>query len=84
VFLKWFGNHEATGYTSLSEHWHFLKSAHTPPQTHGILARLCDMRIPLSLAVADCETIAAIIAEELAAVTAGEQRGEDNRLNAVL
>ncbi len=70
VFLKWFGNREAIGYTSLSEQWHYLKDAHTPPQTHGILDRLCDMRIPLGLSVGDCDTIGAIIAEELAGVTA--------------
>ena len=69
VFLKWFGHREATGYTSLSEHWRFLKSAHTPPQTNSILDRLCDMRIPLSLSVADCDSIASIIMEELAVVT---------------
>ncbi len=69
VFLKWFGNREATGYTSLSEQWGFLKVAYTPPQTGAILGRLCDMRIPLTLAAADCDDIATIIAEELAART---------------
>ncbi len=68
VFLKWFGSREAVGYTSLSEQWRFLKAAHTPPRTHDILDRLCDMRIPLSLSIADCDTIAAIIADELAAL----------------
>lgn len=67
VFLKWFGNREASGYTSLSEHWGFLASPHTPPRTHDILDRLCDMRIPLGLQAADCDTIADIIAEELEA-----------------
>ncbi len=70
VFLKWFGNSAPTGYTSLSEHWRFLKDAHTPSQTAEILGRLCDMRIPLSLTVPDCDVIAAIIAEELAASAA--------------
>lgn len=65
VYLKWFGNREATGYTSLSEQWRYLKDAHTPPATRGILERLCDMRIPLRLSVAECELIGAIIAEEL-------------------
>ena len=66
VFLKWFGNREAAGYTSLSEQWGFLKEAYTPPQTHQILDRLCDMRIPLGLSVEDCDTIADIIAEAMA------------------
>jgi dTDP-4-amino-4,6-dideoxygalactose transaminase len=68
VYLKWFGSREAKGYTSLSEHWRFLKDPHTPPITHSTLERLCDMRIPLSLAVEDCVAIAEIIAEELKAV----------------
>ena len=71
VFLKWFGNREAAGYTSLPGQWHFLKSAHTPPQTNTILGRLCDIRIPLSLSVADCDAIATIIAEELKAALMG-------------
>jgi dTDP-4-amino-4,6-dideoxygalactose transaminase len=70
VYLKWFGNREAAGYTSLSEQWRFLKDAHTPPQTIAILERLCDMRIPLTLETADCDSIVAIISEELDAVMA--------------
>lgn len=68
VYLKWFGNREATGYTSLSEQWRYLQDAHTPRHTRAILERLCDMRIPLRLSVADCDTIATIIAEELGRV----------------
>lgn len=70
VFLKWFGNREPVGYTSLPGHWHFLTSAHTPAQTGTVLGRLCDMRIPLTLSVDDCDVIAAIIAEELGAALA--------------
>jgi dTDP-4-amino-4,6-dideoxygalactose transaminase len=71
VLLKWFGNREAAGYTSLSEQWRYLAAPHTPPHTRAILARLCDMRIPLALSPADCDTIADIIAEELAAASRG-------------
>lgn len=67
VFLKWFGNSEAKGYTSLSEHWGYLNQPVTPANTRSILERLCDMRIPLSLKAEDCAVIAEIIAEELAA-----------------
>jgi dTDP-4-amino-4,6-dideoxygalactose transaminase len=67
VYLKWFGNRQAIGYTSLSEQWRFLKDAHTPPQTQVILDRLCDMRIPLNLSAPECDAIATVIAEELAA-----------------
>ncbi len=74
VYLKWFGNREATGYTSLSEQWRFLKDAHTPPRTHAIVGRLCDMRIPLSLSLPECDAIATVIADELAAVCWRERR----------
>jgi len=70
VYLKWFGNREAKGYTSLSEQWHYMHDPHTPPQTFMTLERLCDMRIPLGLGVQDCATIAEIIAEELSAADA--------------
>jgi dTDP-4-amino-4,6-dideoxygalactose transaminase len=67
VFIKWFGNREAKGYTSLSEQWRYLDEPHTPPHTFVVLAQLCDMRIPLGLTVEDCSAIAGVIEEELAA-----------------
>jgi dTDP-4-amino-4,6-dideoxygalactose transaminase len=68
VYLKWFGHSEPVGYTSLSEQWRYLAQPHTPANTRRVLARLCDMRIPLSLGADDCELIADIIAAELEAV----------------
>lgn len=70
VFLKWFGGPEPTGYTSLSEHWQYLEHPHTPPRTAGILAHVCDMRLPLSLPVDACDAIADVIEEELHATKA--------------
>ena len=67
VYLKWFGAKQATGYTSVSAQWGFLRDPHTPPATAQILERLCDMRIPLTLTEAECGVIARIIGEELAA-----------------
>ena len=67
VYLKWFGAREAQGYTSVSAHWRYLKDAHTPPETARVLERLCDMRIPLTLAEEECAVITTIIGEELAA-----------------
>ncbi len=66
VFLKWFGARQAEGYTSVSGQWRYLADPHTPPATEAVLERLCDMRIPLTLAEADCATIARIVGEELA------------------
>ncbi|WP_198376373.1 DegT/DnrJ/EryC1/StrS family aminotransferase [Neoroseomonas rubea] len=71
VYLKWFGAREAEGYTSVSGQWRYLADPHTPPGTAKVLERLCDMRIPLALTEADCETVARIVAEELAAAKGG-------------
>ncbi len=65
VLLKWFGAREARGYTSAPAQWRFLAEPCTPPATAAVLERLCDMRIPLTLAEEDCATIAHIIAAEL-------------------
>ena len=68
VYLKWFGAREAEGYTSVSGQWRYLADPHTPPGTATVVERLCDMRIPLALTEADCETVARIVAEELTGV----------------
>jgi dTDP-4-amino-4,6-dideoxygalactose transaminase len=68
VYLKWFGGAEPKGYTSLSEHWRYLDTPHTPTVTAAVLAHICDMRIPLSLSAADCEVVADIVDEALASV----------------
>ncbi|MEO3475733.1 DegT/DnrJ/EryC1/StrS family aminotransferase [Roseomonas sp. CAU 1739] len=65
VYLKWFGGEAAEGYTSAPRHWCFLRDAQSPPRTAAVLARLCDMRIPLSLPVEACEAIVGVIAQEL-------------------
>ena len=64
VAVKWFGRSEPMGYTSLYQHWAYL-SPQTLPQTEDILDTTCDMRIPLSLSLEDCDLIAHIMSEEL-------------------
>lgn len=71
VYLKWFGARQAEGYTSVSGQWRYLADPHTPPFTEAVLERLCDMRIPLVLAEADCATVAQVVAGELAAAREG-------------
>lgn len=66
VAIKWFGRDEPVGYTSQYHHWEYLKPQDLP-DTRGSLFTTCDMRIPLALSDGDCDTIAAVIAEELAA-----------------
>ena len=63
VHIKWFGRAEPLGFTSLYEHWRYIREPQRLPETLGVLGALCDMRIPLSLTREDCRTIAAIIAE---------------------
>ena len=65
VPVKWFGAPEPRGFTSRFDHWRFADEQ--PLNTTGaVLAALCDMRIPLSMSPADCETIATIIRGALA------------------
>jgi dTDP-4-amino-4,6-dideoxygalactose transaminase len=71
LFLKWFGAAEAEGFTSAPRHWAGLPGAPAAPRTQAILDTLCDFRLPLGLAAADCDRIVATVAEARAAVAAG-------------
>jgi dTDP-4-amino-4,6-dideoxygalactose transaminase len=68
VELKWFGATAPHGFTSRFDHWHFAPQ--TPlPRSAAVLARLFDMRLPLTFTPADCRLIARIITEETARMT---------------
>lgn len=60
VELKWFGASEPVAYTSKHDSWRYA-AAQSLPQTDAILARLCDMRLPLTFTVEDCTLIGEII-----------------------
>ena len=63
VEVKWFGAAEPKAFTSRYDSWHY--AAPDPlPATDAVLARLFDMRLPLTFEVSDCAVIAKIIAEE--------------------
>lgn len=62
VELKWFGEPEPTAYTSRHDSWRYVEPQQLPVADR-ILAVLCDMRIPLTFSVADCEQIGSIISE---------------------
>lgn len=63
VEVKWFGAAEPKAFTSRYDSWHF--AAPDPlPGTDAVLARLFDMRLPLTFDIADCSDIARIIVEE--------------------
>jgi dTDP-4-amino-4,6-dideoxygalactose transaminase len=66
VFLKWFGADEPVGFTSQSQHWRYIENVEAPPRARKILRHLFDMRLPLTLTLEECDTIAGIIGECLA------------------
>jgi len=65
VRLKWFGWKEPRGYTSTYESWQYFCATPDLPQTKRVLDHMCDMRIPLTFTVQDCEIISLIIREVL-------------------
>jgi len=67
VTLKWFGADAPVGFTSRHDSWRYVDPQDLP-KTDEILAGLLDMRIPLTMSLEDCETIATIIKEEVAAI----------------
>jgi dTDP-4-amino-4,6-dideoxygalactose transaminase len=62
VELKWFGREEPTAYTSRYDSWQYVDKQ-SLPGTDAALARLFDMRIPLTFSVEDCGQIAEIIGD---------------------
>ncbi len=74
VELKWFGESEPVAYTSRHDSWQYIEEQ-TLPNTDRVLARLCDMRLPLTFSLEDCALIGSIIAACLAAERAAAKRG---------
>ena len=65
VELKWFGEDEPKAFTSRYDSWVYIKEMPHLPKTLEVLSKTIDMRVPLTFDRADCDVIAAIIAEEL-------------------
>ncbi len=63
VEIKWFGNQEPVGFTSSYQSWQYFDHLPDLPNTNRILFSMCDMRIPLTFDLADCELIGRIIAD---------------------
>lgn len=65
VSVKWFGNKEPNGFTSAYDSWQYFPYLATLnlPNTKKVLATMCDMRLPLTFNVQDCDDIADIIEE---------------------
>lgn len=70
VFLKWFGADDPIGFTSQSQHWRYIENVAAPPHARNILRQMFDMRLPLTLTLEECDTIADVIGESLAALPA--------------
>lgn len=69
VELKWFGDANPVAFTSAHASWRYVPEQ-SLPKTDVILAGLFDMRLPLTFSLADCELIAAHIAEVAAEMVA--------------
>jgi len=64
LHIKWFGADEPVGFTSRFDHWRYADEQ-SLAATLATLRGLCDIRLPLSLTDADCDTIAAIVTQTL-------------------
>lgn len=67
VPVAWFGNPEPEGYTSSFRHWRYVTTDRALPRTQELLARLCDVRLPLTFNEEDCVLIGDIIDQSLQA-----------------
>ena len=60
VHVKWFGADAPTGFTSAWGHWQFIHEVQQLHNAGQVLAGLCDLRLPLTLSQADCQSIAEV------------------------
>ncbi len=67
LHIKWFGAAEAVGFTSVWTHWRYFGQAQSLPNAERVLGGLCDLRLPLTLAEADCRAIAGVIRDAVLA-----------------
>lgn len=68
VHVKWFGATNPVGFTSRHEHWRYLNNSDQVVVADKTLHKLCDIRLPIWLTDKDCETIAEVLKESIAAV----------------
>lgn len=66
VELKWFGAAEPRAFTSRYDSWKYAASGRLP-RTDRVLARLFDLRLPLTFDTADCAAIAKILRQQFVA-----------------
>ena len=68
VDIKWFGADEPKAFTSRYDSWRYLGEQNPLPKTLSVLSRTCDMRVPLTFELTDCELVGDIVVEEVAHV----------------
>ncbi len=66
--IKWFGAARQAGFTSAPRHWRYAGDQGPLSATHDTLATLCDIRTPVSLTDEECDLIAEITRDSIAAV----------------
>lgn len=64
VEIKWFGADQPVAFTSRFDSWRYLENDQELPVTRKVLSTTCDIRVPLTFTLEDCNIIAQIIAEE--------------------
>ncbi|MGI9365585.1 MAG: DegT/DnrJ/EryC1/StrS family aminotransferase [Rhizobiaceae bacterium] len=64
VDIKWFGADHPKAFTSRYDSWQYLDQQVHLPKTLEVLSRTCDIRVPLTFDLADCDLVARIIVEE--------------------
>jgi dTDP-4-amino-4,6-dideoxygalactose transaminase len=69
VAVMWFGRVEPQGYTSSYHTWRYVERLPNLRQTDGVLDFMCDMRIPLTFTMEDCDLLVLIIADVMHSIT---------------
>ncbi len=69
IVISWFGAAEPKGYTSRYDSWQYLQEIPELPDTRKVLSTMCDMRIPLTFNIQDCQTIVDIITDVLQTIS---------------
>lgn len=77
VFLKWFGAARTVGFTSRYDQWAYAAPEASCPQADKVLARLIDMRLPLTLTSEDCALIVQVLREAMQATNAASPGAGD-------
>ena len=68
VSVMWFGRKEPQGYTSNYHTWRYVERLPDLRQTDGVLDFMCDMRIPLTFTLEDCDVLVRIISNVMRSI----------------